>query len=303
MSNTRLLFRGLVAANAALVGAFYLFLLHAPAQVLNGVSQGIQGDALRRVDQEPNFTQMAFLLAIAFASLAFSLATFFLFPLLQGGILGQVRDRIEQPQRSPGEFWPYAKKFYVRLLGNIGFLALAMLVLMLPIMGVGTGLAIHYFTEVERLSASVDDVDGGAPSPPFDSRALMLHPAMLVGMGIASLLASAISMVFWVACAVVVAEGEGVCASWRRSMRFCRQNPTGVLLVWLATLAVGVLISPLGLLGPLGIVKEPLILAGIAIIYAALVGYAGVLVAGLIMSLYLARRSAVEEPQQELVVV
>jgi hypothetical protein len=111
---------------------------------------------------------------------------------------------------------------------------------------------------------------------------------------------AAAAMVYWVANCVVVSEQETVLTSWRRSLRFCRQNFSAVLVVGLLSYVVGLLTSPLTLVGQLGIVKETWALVGLAVLYSALIGYWGVLLAGLSMSLYLGRRQASGQPEPEL---
>jgi hypothetical protein len=54
------------------------------------------------------------------------------------------------------------------------------------------------------------------------------------------------------------------------------------------------------LVGPLGIVTEPWALVGLALVYAALIGYSGVLVAGVSMSLYQGRRPISGEVSPEV---
>jgi hypothetical protein len=160
-----------------------------------------------------------------------------------------------------------------------------------------------YFQEMAWVAqaGSAITAEGDALPPPPDvqqmTRHLLLHPAMVAGVVITALLASAAAMVYWVANCMVVCEREGVLASWRKAFRFCRQNLPGVLVVLLLSFAVGLFISPLGLLGQLGIVTELWVLVALALVYAALIGYWGVLLAGLVMSLYLARRPL--PPQQE----
>jgi hypothetical protein len=123
---------------------------------------------------------------------------------------------------------------------------------------------------------------------------------MLVVMLIAMLLMMAAATVYWVSCCVIVSEQGRVLASCRQALRFCRQNFPAVLAVWVLTFAVSVLISPLGLVGQLGFIKDLWALAALALLYAALIGYWGVLFAGLIMSLYLARRSPSGELEPRL---
>jgi hypothetical protein len=299
MPTSRIIARGLTAAHGALLGALFLFLLHAPVQVMSALAQCYQARVMAEVKQlgttaesagqsDPEPLQMALLLS--FGSLVFALAMFFLYPLVQGGILSQVRDRIESPDQAPGPFGPYGRAFYVRLLGSLGLFALVMIVIMLPAMFLSAGLAF------QQMAGAVPDADAqGAPPPqPLDTqqltRQLLMHPVMLVVLVVAMLLASAAAMVYWVASSIVVSEEEPVLASWRKASHFCRRNFSAVLAVWLLTFAVSVLISPLSLVGQLGIVKDLWAVAALALLNAALVGYWGVLFAGLTMSLYLARR-------------
>jgi hypothetical protein len=131
------------------------------------------------------------------------------------------------------------------------------------------------------------------------NRQLLAHPVMLAGMGIASLLASAVAMVYWVASSVVVSEQGRVLASWRKALHFCRQNFPALLVVCLLTFAVGFVTAPFSLAGQLGFVKELWALVALALVYSALVGYTGVLLGGVIMSLYLARRMPSGQPEPE----
>jgi membrane-anchored glycerophosphoryl diester phosphodiesterase (GDPDase) len=118
---------------------------------------------------------------------------------------------------------------------------------------------------------------------------------MLVCMMASVFLVSVASMVFWIANCIVVSDQERVMAAWRQSLRFCRRNFSAVLVMWLLSLAVGILISPLSLVGPLGVVKEVWVLAALALLYSAIIGYVGVLWTGVGMSLYLARRPVLVE--------
>ena len=151
---------------------------------------------------------------------------------------------------------------------------------MVPLMCVGMGLAIQGTAE-----------GTGPPAPGQLERRLLSQPVMLVGVLAAAVLAAVAGMVYWVANCIVVAERDGVVASWRRSLRFCRENAPAVLAVWLVNLAAGVVLSPLGLLGQLGVVTDPWVLAALALVYSALIGYWGVVTAGMSMSLYLGRRT------------
>jgi hypothetical protein len=306
MPTSRIIARGLAAAHGALIGALFLFLLHAPVQLLSAVAQCYQARALAQVEQlgvtaesagqlDPKPLQVA--VSLSFGSLVLALALFFLYPLVQGGILGQVRDRLESRDRSPGPFGPYGRAFYVRLLGNLGLFALVMIVLMLPVMFLATGLTF------QQMTAPVPDAteEGPASPKPPDfqqlNRQLLTHPTMLAVLAIATLLASAAAMVYWVASSIVVSEEGRVLSSGRQALRFCGRNFSAVVAVWLLTFAVSVVISPLSLVGQLGVVKNLWAVGALALLNAALVGYWGVLFAGLTMSLYLARRLPHGEPE------
>jgi hypothetical protein len=290
MSTGHIIGRGFAAAYAALVGALFVFLLQAPLQVLSAVTQSVQPQTVPAPGQQPDPKQILLSVSLSCGTFVLALAVFFLFPLVQGGILGQVRDRLEFPQQPPGPFAPYGRAFYSRLLGSQALFALLTFVLLLPLMGLTVGLYLQ-----------VQEMGPAAPPQPADpqqlNRLLLSHTALVVGVAVFSVLVAAVGMVYWVANTIVVAEQERVIASWRRALHFCRQNFAAVLAVWLLNFAVGLLMSPLGLVGPLGIVKEPWALAGLAVVYAAVIGYWAVLLAGLMMSLYLARRSPAEQPE------
>lgn len=279
----QILVRGVMAAHSVLLGALLLFLLHAPAQVLNALMQGLQAEAMAVPGKQPDPTMLLLYMAAACGTLLLAVAVFFLFPLVQGGILGQVRDRLESPLQPPQQFGTYGRANYLRLLGNQGLLTLAMLAIMVPTMCLSVGLA---FQEVARVAQD-------APQP-LDTqqltRQLLLHPVMLAAMLIATSLAMAVGMVYWVASCIVVAEQERVIASWRKALHFCRENFSAVLTLGVMGLVLGVLSSPLSLASQLGIVRDLWAVVGLALVYSVLVAYSGVLLAGLSMSLYLARR-------------
>jgi hypothetical protein len=233
----------------------------------------------------------------------FALAVFFLFPLVQGGILGQVRDRLDSPEQPPGRFGAYGRAHYVRLMGSQALFALVMFGIMIPTMCLGMSVA------VQEMAKTIQNTWAeGAPSPaPPDTqeltRQLFSNPFLLAGMGLSSVLMAAVAMVYWVANCIVVSEQQPVLASWGRALRFCHQHFPVVLVVGSLSYIVGLSIAPLSLAGQLGIVKEPWALGGLALAYSALIGYWGVLLAGLSMSLYLARRQPSGQREPELAVV
>jgi hypothetical protein len=278
----RVVARGVVAAHGALLGALYLFLLHAPNQLL---AAGAQAFPIRP-GQQPDPRQVLLAVFLGLGSLLFTLAVFFLFPLVQGGILGQVRDRLEPLRQPPRRFSDYGRAFYLRLLGSQGLFVLAVMALMVPAMCLGAALGWHALTMYLE--------PGASPAQPPDSqqltRQLLANPVFLAGIAIVSLLVSAVGLAYWLANCIVVTEQERVLASWKKAIHFCRWNGSAVLVVWLLACGVGLLISPVGLVGQLGIVKELSVLVSLALLYAALIGYLGVLMAGVTMSLYLARR-------------
>ncbi len=256
-----ILTRGIAAARASVLGALWLFLLYAPTQVLSAVLLGLQADAMAGAGKQPDSAQVITYFAAAGGGLVLALAVFFLFPLVQGGILGQIRDRLEEPHRQPGQLGVYGKAFYARFLGCEALFALGMFVILLPAMCAVAGFA---FREIANAAPGLP-AEGAAPAPPFDpqqlNRHLLSNPVMLAGVVVASLLASVVGMVYWMSCSIVVAEGERVVPSWRKSVRFCRQNVAAVFVLWLLNVAAGLLVSPLGLLGQLGIVKNVGVLA------------------------------------------
>jgi hypothetical protein len=277
MSIGQIITRGITAAHGVWIGVFYLFVLHAPVQVVRALGQSIQERAVTP-GQAPDARIVLLSMAVTLTSFALAVLLFFLYPLVLGGILGRVRDRLESAPSPTGNFWACGRAHYVRLLGSLGLFTLAMVVAMFPV-GCLVGLA---FYEVEALGSAVEE----APA----SLWLLSKPLFFAAIGISSFLASVAAMIYWVANSIVVAEQEAVLASWRKALLFCRQNLAAVLLMWFLAMAVGLVVSPLGMLDQLGIVKELWALVVLALVYAALIGYSGVLLPGLIMSLYLARR-------------
>jgi hypothetical protein len=293
----QIIVRGCAATRVALVGALLMFVLQAPLQVLGAFGPAVQRETMRGPGQQPDANQLLLNLSFSCGTFVLGLAVFFLFPLVHGGILGQVRDRLELPSRPPGQFATYARAFYARLLGSEALFMLMMFAVMVPVMCLGMGLM---FQEMARFAPP--DVAEGGPPPPFAdpqqlTRQLLSRPAVLAGVGLAALLLSAVGMVYWVANCVVVADEEGVFDSWRKALRFCRHHLSAVLVVWLLNVVGGVLVSPLGLLGSLGVVQDPWVLVAVGLVYAAVIACWGLLLAGLVMSLYLARGSPAEQPE------
>jgi hypothetical protein len=285
----RIIGRGFTAAHGALLGVLWLFLLQVPFQVVTALMQ------VSPFQPTPghNAGPMQLLLGLVFAIGAFVLTVivFLLFPLVQGGILGQVRDRLETPHLPPGRFGRYARAYYDRLLGSQALFLVLALCIMLPVMFFAMSVA---FDEMSKTVAP----DGGPTTTPQQiNRAMFSDRGLIVGMFLAGLMASALWIVYWVANSIVVAEGERVIASWVKSLLFCRTKLAAVAVVWLISVGVGILMTPISLIGQLGFVTNPVVLAVLAVLYSGLVAYWGVLLAGICLSLYLARRPTVEAPE------
>jgi hypothetical protein len=269
--------RGIAAAHGALAGAFFLFLLHAPSQVLSALAVIMQTEWPRRAPDDTTGMLLSSLASVG--SFALALAVFFLFPLVQGGILGQVRNRLTAPDQPPGDFGAYGRAFYGRLLGSLALFTLPLSVMIVPMVCM-VGIAFYALTPE-------------APPPEQEqfARLFLSYPLALAGIVIFAVLASAIGMVYWVANCIIASTPAGVFAAWRQSLHFCRQNILPCVTVWLLLLGVSSLISPVGLAAQLGLVSNPWAVTAVALLYAALLGYLGVLFAALVMSLYLGRRA------------
>jgi hypothetical protein len=271
--------RGLAVAHDALVGALFLALLHVPLQVASAIQQGAQNAAFVP-GEEPDPGYLALAVALSGVTFLLGLAVVFVFPLIQGGILGLVRNRLEYPDRPPAPFWSYGRTHYLRLLGSQGLMLLASLVVVVPAACVAVGLTLQSATNSSGQPPAVGEIN----------RQLIQHPAMIAVLVLGIVMMAASGTIYWVANCRVVAEGEGTVTAWRKAARFCRENFTAVLALWLVNFAAGVATAPLVLLGQLGVVTEWWALVMVGIVYAALIGYWGVVLAGLCMSLYLARR-------------
>jgi hypothetical protein len=223
------------------------------------------------------------MMAVSCGTFVLSLAVFFLFPLVLGGILGQDRDRLESSQQPPWAFRTYGRAFYSRLLGCQALFTLVMFILLLPVMTY----AIRLMSQAIALGASVDD------SQPMTGP-LLTEPVLLAAILVFALLASVLGMVYCVANCVVASEDEGVLASWRRSLHFCRENLAAMLALWLVNLGAGLVMSPFALICSRVIAPPPWVLVPLPVVYAALIAYWGVIPAGLVMSVYLAGRPPVE---------
>jgi hypothetical protein len=295
----QVLARGFAAAHGALLGALYLALLQAPVQVTGAFAQALQG-SMFGPDRQPDLRRLVLSLSLSAVLLVLALAVFFLFPLVQGGILGQVRDRLESPHQPPGRFGDYGRAHYARLLGSQGLFLLVMLAVLVPVMCLGAGMVIRDYAGADRaIQPYAEAGPAEVPTPEELNRQFLLNPVMLTVIVVASLLASAVGMVYWMANSIVVAEQEGVLVAWQKAFDFCRRNFSTVLAVWLLSFAVGVVIAPLGLAGQFGFVRESWLLVALALGYSALVGYWGVILAGLTMSLYLGGRGQARRPEPE----
>jgi hypothetical protein len=279
VSTGQALGRGFTAAHGALVGAVYLALLHAPVQVTNAIWQSVQGSTFAP-GQEPDTERVGLALALAGLNFVFALAVFFVFPLVQGGILGQVRDRLETPDRPPGSFGAYARAHYARLLGSQGLFLLIALAVVIPLMILAMAL-----TFPDALASPVRPDDQAQVN-----RHLVQHPVVIGLVLVSMFVLTAAGMVYWMSNCFVVAQRESTLAAWGRGFTFCCRNVPAVLAVWLLNLAVGLFLAPLGMLGQLGVITEWWVLAILALLNAAATGYWGVVVAGLCMSLLLARQ-------------
>jgi hypothetical protein len=277
--------RGITAAHGALAGAFYLFLLHAPAQVFGALAQHLQTETIRAHPGEVEAILLTSLLSLG--SFVLAVAVFFLFPFVQGGILAQVRNRIETPHQPPGSFAAYGRAYYVRLLGSLGLFTLLTFLVMAPFMCLMMAMVFQVFLLTPE-------------APPADqqfTRLFLMNPVtMWTSMVVVTLLAAAVGLVYWVANCLLVSTSAGVIECWRQSLRFARQNPSAWIAICLLIVAVSCAIAPLGMAGQIGLVTSPWAVAGIALGYAALIGYTGVLFAGLVMSLVLARRVPAAQP-------
>lgn len=271
--------RGLVAAHGTLGGAFYLFLLHAPAQVLGAMTQLLQAESLHRPAEDAGLVLLNTLLALG--NLGLAVVVFFVFPFVLGGILGQVRDRLVTPYQPPGPFATYGRAYYRRLLGSLALFTLSLFVLLTPVSCVLAGMVVEAF----RLTA-----EAPAPEQQQIAQLFLLQPLTGTVLAVFAVLSAAIGMVYWIANCMLVTTSAGVFACWKESLRFARRNGAAWLAVWLLFIAVSCLVAPVGLATTLGWVANPLAVMVVALAHAALIGFLGVLLAALVMSLYLARR-------------
>ena len=288
----RAIVRGFAAAHGALAGALWLALMHVPLQVANAIWWSVQDSAFDP-GQEPNGEDVV--LAVVFSAVTFALgvAVFFAFPFIPGGILGQVRDRLEAPARPPESFGRYARAHYPRLLGSQALFLLITMAVMAPVM----------FVAMVQTFEAIGTPPGRTIDPAELNRQLLQDPVIIVLILVALAVLAAVGLVYWMANCAVVAEQETTLAAWRRGFAFCRRNAPAVLAVWLINLAAGAVLAPPGMLGQLGVVSGWGTLAAVAVLYAAATGYWGVVLAGLCMSLFLGRRRPAEpaEPAADLV--
>ncbi len=289
MPPAQIIGRGFTAAHGALLGMLWLFVLQVPFQIVSALMQVYPFQPA--AGHHASALQLLLGLVYAIGAFVLTVAVFLLFPLVQGGLLGQVRDRLQIPHLRPGRFGRYARMYYDRLLGSQGLFLLVVLAIMVPVMLFAMSVAF------DEMSRSVSPDGGPTTTPQQINRAIFTDRGMIIGMVVSGMMASALWIVYWVANSIVVTEGQGVIASWLKSLFFCRKNLGAVAVVWLVSIGVGLLMAPISLIGQLGFITNPVLLAVLAVVYSALVAYWGGVLAGICLSLYTGRQQTVEEPE------
>jgi len=271
MPSGGILGRGIAATHATFVGFWCLFLVYAPCQVMQAIADATRNRALRESGQQPDPEQVGLVLSFYGIALILSVAAIFIVPLIQGGILGQLRDRLETPIEPPKTLAAYSV-YYARLLES-SFLFAA----------VSLGVVLLFL------------LTGVLPTPLFEGLALSGPLMLAIALIGASLIIMTI-VVYSVANCIVVSEDQEVLAAWRQSLHFCRQNFPAVL-GWALLLLAGFVLH---LLFMLSNAEALWALTSLALLETAIVSYGMVLLAGVMMSLYLTRRPQPESRTVDL---
>ena len=278
--------RGFRASHAALVMGLYFFLLFAPTQLVGAISQSLTPRLMVAPGQPPDLQLAMLLVPLGCVNWMFLFALIFLSPLLIGGAIGRIRDRIEPVNRPTASLDSYGRIFYGRLLGSLGLLIACAIVAMLPAMCIGFATAMQLMADTMRTGqtdpAQIQQM----------TRQLYTQPLFLTLMVLSTLAMTALALVFNLANVIVVCDGERVIAAWSKSLRFCRANFSAVFGLGLINIGLGIPATAQGVVSGLLLIGQLPVLLALALFQSAYISYMFVLGIGLSTSLYLARRPA-----------
>jgi hypothetical protein len=284
MSFGSIVSRGIQACPAALVAAVYFFLLFAPTQLASAVTQSLTPRMLTAPGQPPDLQVTMMVLPLACVTWIFLIALIFITPLLNGGMIGRIRDRIEgQPL---AKFGSYGRMFYGRLLGSVGLFIACAIVAMLPVMCFGMIMGMQQAAEAMR--------SGQADPAQIQQMARNLYkqPLYLALMAFSMLAMTVLGLLFHITNAAIVCDGERVMAAWSRSWRFFQENFGAMAGLGLINIGLSIPAGAFGVVSGMMLVESLAVLLAGALVQSVFISCLFVLGAGLSTSLYLARRPA-----------
>ena len=218
MTFGQVLLRGLSAANRSIVGMVLLILLFGLLQASSVIIGGLS--PADRVDFTP------FAMGYSCFSCFWVLVIVIAGPWVTAGVVGQLRDRIDQPGDVPESFAEYGGRFYLRLFA-LTLILFSVLILLSLILGLAAW-------------AVMFEQFDGLPTQPAQLQQLQTHPASMAIDILGKMSMCAILFLFNLATSIAVIERTDVLASLGRAFDFIRGNvwDTGRLFGASALLAV-----------------------------------------------------------------
>jgi hypothetical protein len=278
MSFGQIVSRGFAAAHGVPIGLLLYFLLLGTQQGLNTLVGGMFSPEVFQIKpgDEPS-PELLGLIGFGCFSCIWGLISLFGTPWVTGGVVGQLRDRIGQPEGPPGRFTEYAGRFYGRMLVLALIWVAIFAALWIALMIVGAVIA---STQIEP----------GQTLTPEKLQELNFHPANIAS-GIAVFLIMTLLGVIWgLAEAALVVDSKGPLAALGDAMKLCGQHKSDALKLFLLFALLGAALMIPGALFAALQTKSMAVRAGVGLLVALYFPYLIVIELGCAVSLWLARR-------------
>jgi hypothetical protein len=282
--------RGFAAAHGVPAGAFWCFLLMVPLQVTGAVMNQVMFgsdlfEQLQTGEFEDTGKMPAGLITIIGAGCSMCIflpIMFFALPLVWGGTVGQLRDRIVG--REMGAFGHYGKKFYVPML---------LVVMMLC----GAVFVVSFANGIVGQIIASTEIQPGQPMTTEQLQALSRHPLNLISSAVTWLVMGAIGILVNLVGSAMAARGRGIGDALSQGFSFCGNHFGSVFKLYLVGVA---LFIPLAVLQSLPMFVKPEIGIGVVIALSSgiYLGYLSVVEFGLAGSLFAAHEGSDDEDTQ-----
>ena len=220
MTFGQVLSRGFSAANRSIVGFVLLMFLYGTFQASSLVVGGLMSPESMVVQPgQPPSPEFAMLIGYGCASCIWMLVMVFAGPYVLAGIVGQLRDRIQNPGDDSGRFTGYSGRFYLPMLVLTLIFSTIICVLYL-----GAGLA---------SSAVMFDQMGGMQ--PEQIQEFQKHPVSLAAGLFAMVLVIGVSVIFNLANSIVVIEYMDAFTALGRAFEFVRRQILDATKLWVVS--------------------------------------------------------------------